>query len=89
MGYARKYDLLHAPAQDSTFDPLSGGENVPIPSVRRQDAASPARAANPRAAERTRLTPSAVIAAGPLKMEVAVDVGLVMVLVDLLWWIRR
>jgi len=35
------------------------------------------------------LTPSAVIAAGPLKMEVAVDVGLVMVLVDLLWWIRR
>jgi len=35
------------------------------------------------------LTPSAVAAAGPLKMEVAVDVGLVMVLVDLLWWIRR
>jgi len=28
-------------------------------------------------------------AAGPLKPEVAVDDGLVMVLLDLLWWIRR
>src|SRR6185369_10628083 len=51
---------------NSTAGYSSLTRTLPITEPRRQDAVSPARAANPRAAEPTRLTPSAAPAAGPL-----------------------